>query len=195
YLYIPLGGNRKGKIRKYCNILAVFFASGLWHGANVTFIVWGVLNGIFQIAEDILHVNTKERINPFIRAFKICFTFLLVDFTWLFFRAENMEHAIGLIRRITGQFFCNIEFSFPGAINLMRDMGANTSRTVWIIFAIVILLLIDYLHEKDISISASIQTLPSFARWSIYLVACEVLIYNWICNFGVAAEQFIYFQF
>ena len=107
YLYIPLGGNRKGRLRKYVNIMIVFLVSGVWHGAGWNYIVWGGLNGAYQVVGDLLKPQRKRlaealRIDPdsagnrFLRG---VFTFLLVNFAWLFFRAPGLSAALQMIRR------------------------------------------------------------------------------------------------
>ena len=104
YLYIPLGGNRKGRLRKYVNIMVVFLVSGVWHGAGWHYIIWGGLNGAYQVVgdllkparkrlADILHINADNR---FLRG---AITFFLVNFTWLFFRAPSLTTALLMIRR------------------------------------------------------------------------------------------------
>ncbi len=105
YLYIPLGGNRKGKARKYLNKIIVFLLSGLWHGANFTYVMWGALNGIFQVIEEIL-IPVRQKSCEILgvdvkslghRLFKMIITFILVDFTWIFFRAQSLGEALTII--------------------------------------------------------------------------------------------------
>ena len=106
YLYIPLGGRRKGTARKYLNKMIVFLVSGLWHGANLTFVVWGGLNGAFQIIGEMLQpvrdrlvraLNIDRRCISH-RLFKLLITFALVDFTWIFFRADSVSQGIEIVR-------------------------------------------------------------------------------------------------
>lgn len=95
-LYIPLGGNRKGKARTMINIMIVFLLSGLWHGANWTFILWGALNGIVMVLERVL--NVKEwRFLPGVRR---VFTFVVSTFAWSIFRADSLGQAVSLWRRL-----------------------------------------------------------------------------------------------
>ena len=98
YLYFPLGGSRKGEVRTYINIIAVFLVSGLWHGANWTFILWGFLHGMgnaltrmFRKQWGHLHTVIQWGI-----------TFLFVNLTWIFFRADSISQAVNFIRRIFG---------------------------------------------------------------------------------------------
>lgn len=87
YLYIPLGGSRKGKVRTYGNIIIVFLCSGLWHGASWTFVVWGVCHGVLMV----LHRIIGRRLKWIPRAVKVLMTFLAVNFTWIIFRAGSIE--------------------------------------------------------------------------------------------------------
>ena len=100
YIYIPLGGNRKGNIRTYINILIVFFVSGIWHGANWTFIVWGLLHGIANIITRIIDKRTglfSKSKNRVVRAFLWFVTFAFINLTWVIFRSDSLQQS--------GQFY------------------------------------------------------------------------------------------
>lgn len=108
YLYIPLGGNRQGKFRKYLNIMLVFLLCGAWHGAGFTFLIWGFLNGFYQIVGD-MTAKIRRRLcyavgldetsyGAVLR--KRLITFLSVEFAWLFFRASGIHEAFAMIRRM-----------------------------------------------------------------------------------------------
>ena len=102
YLYIPLGGNRRGQLRKAVNIMIVFLVSGLWHGANWSFVVWGGIHGLYQVIADLLKTSkTKIREKMNIRTDCISWkllqtvvTFGLVVFAWIFFRADTITDAL-----------------------------------------------------------------------------------------------------
>lgn len=108
YLYIPLGGNRKGPLRKYFNLMVIFLVSGLWHGASWNFVVWGGLNGFYQVAESV----TKPLRDKITEALKIdrnqfshrllsgIITFVLIDFAWLFFRADGLVTGLNMLHRM-----------------------------------------------------------------------------------------------
>ncbi len=108
YIYIPLGGNRKGAIRKYINILIVFLICGMWHGAGITFLVWGFLNGFYQIIGEVTYKFRQNVCNAIglnqnsygamIR--KRIITFGLAEIAWLFFRANGISEAIVMLRRM-----------------------------------------------------------------------------------------------
>lgn len=96
YIYIPLGGSKKGKIKTYINIMIVFLISGIWHGANWTFILWGLLYGLLQVIERIGE-KIRNKINIVIQWMV---TFTLINFLWLLFRADSVSQWIYLIKQI-----------------------------------------------------------------------------------------------
>ncbi|NOQ27872.1 MAG: MBOAT family protein [Bacteroidales bacterium] len=113
YLYIPLGGNRKGKIRVYINIMITMILGGLWHGASLRFVIWGALHGLGLVIHKLWgkmnlslskYYTSRSSKNIFYRFISIFTTFHLVAFAWIFFRAESMENALGMISQITGNF-------------------------------------------------------------------------------------------
>lgn len=115
YIYIPLGGNRKGTARTYINILIVFFVSGVWHGANWTFIVWGILHGVANVVTRAVDHKTgwfSQKENKVLRVFLWILTFVFVNLTWVIFRADSLGQA--------GEFFRQI-FSFSD-FSLNKDL-------------------------------------------------------------------------
>lgn len=99
YLYIPLGGNKKGKMKAYRNMFIVFFVTGFWHGANWTFIVWGLFHGCFLALERMGLGNLLERMP---RIFRHAYTLFVVMIAWVFFRADTMTYAIGYLKALAG---------------------------------------------------------------------------------------------
>ena len=98
YLYIPLGGNREGARKRYRNLVIVFLVCGAWHGANWTFVVWGAYHGALLVAEQ--SQLWRRSVGALPRAFAIPFTFVLVMLGWVFFRADNLRHAVGFFARL-----------------------------------------------------------------------------------------------
>ncbi len=96
YLYIPLGGNKKGKLRMYLNTIIVFLVSGLWHGANWTFILWGLLNGLLSIFDRITE-KYRKNIHPVIQWL---FTFVMINILWALFRANSISQWITIISQM-----------------------------------------------------------------------------------------------
>ena len=100
YLYIPLGGNRRGEARRLINIFITMLLGGLWHGANWTFAAWGGINGLALCCDKFFKLNSNNQNNKFIKFIKIIFTFAFITFTWIFFRAENFSKAWAVIKGI-----------------------------------------------------------------------------------------------
>ena len=96
YVYYPIGGNRKGKTRTYINILIVFLVSGIWHGSNLTFILWGVLHGVLNVLERV----TKKHLERIPRMIRWMATFILINILWLLFRADSIEQWVLILRSI-----------------------------------------------------------------------------------------------
>ena len=124
YLYIPLGGNRKGKYRTYINCLIVFFISGVWHGAGWQFIIWGLMHGILYVAVRAWkdsHAGKKNQNhskNKIFHAISVLFTFLYVNIAWIFFRAPSVKEALELIKTICSFRFTRINWDLAGCFNL-----------------------------------------------------------------------------
>lgn len=120
YIYIPLGGNRKGNFRKYINITITFFVSGLWHGVGFKFIIWGLLHAFYQILADLI-ANTLNKIKEVFKYRKILslisdnnnleifiskfITFILLSVAWIFFRASDWKTAYTMVKKLTKNFF------------------------------------------------------------------------------------------
>lgn len=198
YLYFPLGGSRCQKSKRYRNLMIVFLTSGLWHGAGWTFIIWGGLNGLFQIIGMELKpikqwYYKKFRIQE--KAFshvllQVLMTFALVDFAWIFFRADTLQHAVGyMIRMFTTLDATNL---FAGAL---FNIGLDASELRILLVSLLILLGTSLLHYKGIKIR---ETLAKQGIWFRYLVCLGLIFY--VLIFGIygsvsSASQFIYFQF
>lgn len=198
YLYIPLGGSRKGTIRKYINKLIVFVLSGLWHGAQLTFVVWGTINGLYQIVgealmpirkkiTDVFDINRNSEGFCVIRALA---TFVLVDFTWIFFRADSVERAVYIIKSILTTE--NIWILFDGSL---YNCGLDEKNFRFMIIAVIILFTADFLKRKGIRVREIILRQDSFIKCLV--VSLSILLIMVFGKYGPAydAVNFIYFQF
>lgn len=199
YLYIPLGGNRKGKIRKYFNLMVTFSVSGLWHGAAWTFIIWGGIHGLYQVIGDLLKpvrkkVNEVLRVRTEVFSYKfgkIVTTFVLVDFAWIFFRAENIEQLGLFLNRMFTRFN-------PWVLFNESLFSYGIDRREWSILAVALLILfvVDLLRYKkkmnlgDFLIKQNLW----FQYVVLFLLIALVLVYG---EYGINfdSNQFIYFQF
>ena len=199
YLYIPLGGNRCSKFRKSFNILVTFLVSGLWHGANFTFIAWGAIHGIFHIIEEQLKPIKEKYLNKFniktnVFSFiilEIIITFIIVDLAWIFFRAETIHDAIFYIQRI----FTRIDLwtLFDGTL---YTLGLNRFEMNILIIALFILIsfdLIKYIRKDSIFEFLNGQNL--YFRWFVILFLIFYIIVYGKYGAGFDPKQFIYFQF
>lgn len=198
YLYIPLGGNRRGQRKKYRNLMITFLVSGLWHGANWTYVIWGGLHGAYQVMENMWknrfhdkRLSEKGKGNEKAAAFlQWIGTFLAVDFAWLFFRAASVKDAFSMIGRIFGEFRIGDILNREMAVSLGLEMG----NIIVLSIALCILFLSDFLKDKG-RIYKKIWQLPVALRWIVlYIAMFGILIFGY---YGPEynASQFIYFQF
>lgn len=198
YIYFPLGGSRVKKFRWVLNIMIVFFISGLWHGANYTFIVWGLLHGAFQIV-GVLTLNfrnkawNKMRINPdgkFVTVLRVIFTFLLVVFCWIFFRANSMSDASLAITKIFTDWIFNVDY-FKNTITLF---GFDWKNVLYVVVCILSLPLIEKL--KYVNIDPYKPYNIEGIRYASYFVMSLFVICSWIyLQASEVGSSFIYFQF
>lgn len=198
YLYIPLGGNRKGKCRKYINKFVVFCVSGLWHGASISFIIWGALNGLYQIIEELtlsirtkltktLNLNTNSKAHKMLQALV---TFVLIDFSWVFFRAKGVRESLSIIKSAFGVKNPWVLFD-----SSLYDCGLSLSEFWLMIVAIFILLFVDCCKHKGIVIRNEIAKQDVWFR--CLFITLSILIIMTFGKYGPAYDSanFIYFQF
>lgn len=219
YLYIPLGGNRKGKFRKYLNIFLVFLVSGIWHGANWTFMIWGMMHGLYQILGEITK-NLRQRVVKIIGMKTDCFsyrlvcrgvTFTFVAVAWVFFRAENFKQAFGILYRAVAGF--NIAESFgayntyfyswiPSGLflttsgeNWFLKLGLDAPDLIVFLLGIVTVFIVDLLMYKNISPAKWINNQNIWFRWIVYLGLIFIILTYGIYGAGYDPSSFIYANF
>lgn len=197
YVYIPLGGNRKGTLRKYVNILIVFILSGIWHGASYTFAIWGLLHGIYQVAGHILK-PARERLCILFnvnrssfshRALKTLITFMLVNIAWIFFRVQDIGAAVYMVLHILKP---TPWFISKGTI---YEFGLDRPNVLLLIASILLLIGVDIAGRLGISVSDKIKTQGIWLRWLIYIAAVVVIVTCGIWGPGYDASGFIYQNF
>lgn len=199
YVYIPLGGNRCSKLRKYFNLLVTFGVSGLWHGANWTYIFWGLLHGVYQIVGEI----TKPARNWFLRktqaktesfSFKlaqIAGTFIFVDIAWIFFRAGSLSIAVEYCKRMFTKW--DPWSLFNGEI---YTLGLDRFEFNILIVAALALFLVDLIkYFKKQTITEFLQEQCIWFRWGVILVLIFTTIIYGMYGIQFESAQFIYFQF
>ena len=186
YLYIPLGGSRGGKWNKIRNVFIIFTISGFWHGANWTFIIWGALNALFFLPllltnknRNNLEVVAQGKVLPSLKElFSILFTFSLTVFAWVFFRAENLSHAV--------QYILDV-FKNPGSFLLV---SVYMKHKVILLLLFLFVLVEWFGREGQYAIAhIGIKWKRPF-RYALYYVIIIAIIF-----FGGKEQQFIYFQF
>ena len=183
YLYIPLGGNRKGVIKKYINVMIVFVLSGLWHGANLTFVFWGLLNGLYQIIEAVL----KNCLNGLHKTARILMTFVLISFTWIFFRSPSIGDAFAMIKRIFTGF--DMGCLLNGGL---FTLGLGVKNLLFVLAALIVLFISDVLCEKkSCDITGLMLNTPPIVRWAVYYALIAMVIFS----SNLSTQEFIYQQF
>lgn len=178
YIYIPMGGSRCGKVRNYWNIFVTFLVSGIWHGANWTFVVWGVLHGVFQIVEK---ASGQQKCNYGLwgKVVKIFITFLLVNFAWIFFRMPTIADSIGVIKQI-------FDLSLPLTVEEFTQ-----EYMVFMGIGIFFLVLKDFSDEFMPSKMSLLNNRYAIVRWLSYFIVIVMILLTGV--FG--SDQFIYANF
>ena len=198
YLYIPLGGNRKGTARKYFNIMVVFLVSGLWHGASWSFVVWGGLNGLYQVIGEVTR-PLRDRMKTAIgicrdnrgwQVLQVLITFVLVDFAWIFFRANNMENAVTVLRSIFTVH--NPQILFDGSL---LGCGLDRKNIQLMLLCIVMLFGADIGKYRGVCIRDAIIEKGAVVRDVVFLAGLFLVLVTGIYGAGYNAATFIYFQF
>lgn len=206
YLYISLGGNRCSKYRCHFNLFLTFLISGLWHGANWTYVIWGGLNGFYLIfalwtddLRDRLAASSGiKRFKTVFKLWRIAITFSLICFSWVFFRAKDLTTAVYII----GHFFTGWGDVF-NAVNAMR-LGTVLDKTIMgvsigdissasFLVSVFLLLFLNLIHfvQRHGSIRHMLKDRPLYFRWGIYYTIVTAILL--IGTYG--NNQFIYFQF
>jgi D-alanyl-lipoteichoic acid acyltransferase DltB (MBOAT superfamily) len=187
YLYIPLGGSRGGTWMKIRNTFIIFIVSGFWHGANWTFVVWGILNAIYFLPLLILNKNRKNlktvasgKYLPSVKEFfNMSITFSLTTLAWVFFRAESIGHAFKYLSKIFSMSFFTIPYFIfiPGVLIT--------------ILLIVVFIIIEWIgRENQYALATLGMKWQKSLRWLMYYIIIIIIFF-----FAGAQQQFIYFQF
>jgi D-alanyl-lipoteichoic acid acyltransferase DltB (MBOAT superfamily) len=185
YLYIPLGGSKGGTWMKVRNTFIIFIVSGFWHGANWTFIIWGFLNALYIMPSIIFNTNRVnleivakgKNLPTFKELFSMGLTFILTVFAWIFFRANNLNHAFSYISKICSRSL----FSIP------------SFKPLHLFILICFLIFIEWLgREEQYAIAKLGLKWTKTSRWLFYSSIILVIFYF---SISTSNQQFIYFQF
>ncbi len=171
YIYIPLGGSRCSKIRNYTNIMITFLVSGLWHGANWTFVAWGALHGLVQIIEKHFGLNKQQSVG-FLKWIRIVCTFMIVSLAWIFFRMPTFSDAFYVICKI------------------LTDLSGSIASWAASFVFVAIVLFKDLMDECDIRSLRLMHSGHVIVRWITYLSIAILIM-----TMGVYGGQFIYSGF
>ncbi len=199
YLYIPLGGNRKGRARERLNKMAVFLISGLWHGASWNFIVWGGIHGFYQVAADLLR-PWKEKLCGKLgirrevlswKLLRMAVTFVLVDAAWIFFRADSVMNALRILKRIL--FRPTPWLLFNGGI---YELGLSRPEFGILLVSLAILFLAELVrYRRKVTVDVFLMEQNLWFEWlAVILLIVMIFVFG---EYGPMfdAQQFIYFQF
>ncbi len=199
YLYIPLGGNRKGFIRKLVNIMIVFICSGLWHGAQWTFVFWGFMHGLAQVIENLLKpvlhkIEKYFDVNKSTAGFMLCRAVVVtvfVNLAWVFFRAESFDQAFTFIRRLlTKPDWWRL---FDGTI---YTYGLDEME-IWILaISLVMLMTVDLIRNRK-GLTVDKWLMGEFTLFRIFVVVIVIVMTVMFGEYGPGfdSQEFIYFQF
>lgn len=198
YLYIPLGGNRKGRRRKYLNTIIVFLISGLWHGASWHFVVWGWINGVYNILQDatgsvrqrlyrLLKIDTRSFVWKCFCGFV---TFILIDISWLFFRASGMRQSVYILEKIWNDL--NIFYFFSDGFYCIFG---SAKKLAIVVCSFLIMIFIDVLRKRQFDLKDYILKQQIIFRWVIYFLTILIIMLWGTYGSDYGQTQFIYFQF
>ncbi len=199
YLYIPLGGSRCSRIRKYFNLMVIFLVSGLWHGAAWRYIVWGGLHGLYQILGDIFK-PVREKIVNVLRVDKEAFsyklgqiliTFSLTTFAWIFFRAGSLKMALQYIERMFTKWNPWVIFD-----QSLLNLGLEGMELNILILALVGLLMADLIrYRQKITVSTFLMKQNMWFRWIVLIGMILAILVFGVYGVDFDSTQFIYFDF
>lgn len=199
YLYIPLGGNRKGNLRKNVNKMIVFLLSGLWHGASWNFVVWGGIHGAYQVVSDVTAPVRKKWLKKWniktecfsYKLLQAIITFVLVDFAWVFFRADSLRHALSYFKQIL--LNPNPWVLFNGGV---YSLGLDRVEMNILMFSVLALLCVELIrYKKGIMLDAFLKEQNLYFSWLLTIGLIVVIFVYGKYGVNFNPQQFIYFQF
>jgi len=186
YLYISLGGNRKGRLRTYFNLLVTMVLGGLWHGANWTFLVWGGLHGLCQVAEDHMPAPLRKRKSLPLRIVGVPLTFAIFVTTFTIFRTSSLGNAAA--------YFAGILHNPGHEVFAQYWLLGLTSKLelLLLLLGIALLVLVDVLHECGLHLRAWVNAAPRPVRWAVYEFAifAFLLMASFYSNTGFLYARF-----
>ena len=203
YVYIPMGGSRKGKIRTYLNTLLVFLLSGLWHGANWTFVLWGLLHGIIMVLEKIVddiglgYKAAKGMFGKVIACVRWGVTFAVINITWIFFRAESVDMAVlylkqifsggwRLVEDVIDVFDKLIEIRMVKRLGLASVLDNHVNIAIWSILALLVMSTV-FMRNAQEKINDS--------KYNVVRSVLTTILLVWSIISLSDVSEFLYFNF
>ncbi len=193
YLYIPLGGSRKGTGRRYCNILVVFAVSGLWHGAALSFVVWGLLNGLYQVVGAVT-APARNRLRAalpggedgaLVKLWQMGWVFLLSTVAWVFFEAGSLTAALAVFRGMASPVLW---------VPPLSGMGMDRWEFLAAGVGFLVLTGVDWYSTRT-DPARKLAESPRWLRWVVSLALLLVVVVFGSYGSGYDAQSFIYGQF
>lgn len=195
YLYIPLGGGRNGRARKYLNLVITFAASGIWHGSGYKFLFWGLLHAAYQIAGDatfqikqrlyrFLQLPEQSAVCRMVRRAGVCFWVMLA---WVIFRADSLAVGLQMVKSIF--LVPNVWIFFDDSL---LALGLGWKEWYVLSASIGILLYVGYRQEKGAPLGKSMMQMPFYIRWGATIAAILGIMVFGTYGFGFDAQDFIY---
>lgn len=189
YVYIPLGGSRVGKLKHAINLLITFLVSGLWHGANWTFVIWGGIHGLGQVIENYIVPKNKikEKSKGVVWVLRVAFVFAFASFAWIFFVSNSLEDAVYVISHLFTGIASPISYLHGG----FSSIGLGKTELVFLMPSVLALMIFDFISLK-MDVIEKISNYKVAIRWMIYI--CLIV---WMIMYVPVNNQaeFIYFQF
>lgn len=203
YLYIPLGGNRVGKPRWYFNLMATFVVSGLWHGANWTFVIWGGLNGLYLVVETFTNSWRRRALAIFgldmsswwYKIPAAGWTFALTCFAWIFFRANSTSDAFAIAMQAPAGVLqlarTVVSLDVVGLETLVRGLGLGQRDLTILVLSIAVMETV-HVFQRRPGLRERLAAKPLALRWALYY---GIIIATLFLGSFNQSQQFIYFQF
>ncbi len=192
YIYIPLGGNRKGMVRKYLALMTVFLVSGLWHGSTFNFLLWGIIHGLLQIVEDFIgyffsSFKIDEKVKKILKyplsLLGIISNFFIVSFTWLVFKYRTFAEVKEVLLRVAAK--SGLDFGL---------IGLTGNEVKWLFFIVIVIVILDILRNH----TDMIKTFNGFIfpiRWAVYFLLIVGFMIFGVYGGSFEASDFIYRYF
>ena len=190
YVYIPLGGSRKGRVKQYWFTTVTFFLSGLWHGAEWSFVVWGLLQAVYLNLERAFHRGKEPPKSPPLHLLAIVTTFALSCFSLIFFRAANIGEALYVVRHLLWGIGSPVLY----VKTALSALNPGMIETAVLAGALLLLFLFDLADERTDAI-AMVSRWPVVIRWACYLGLVMIVLVFGVYGPGYDVKAFTYFQF